>query len=125
MSDEPLPKQSLAAIDLLRRTGMSFFELRYSDENYPVVWMAVAGWLTDRRGRPVAHGRPNKFEAAGALTPELAVYRLCDVVIDGATCAHCGRPTGFETSLDSMPLPEHICWYQYDPELDIFRRGCE
>jgi hypothetical protein len=47
-------------------------------------------------------------------------------LVDGAMCAHCGKPTGLEpTLLVDMPFPEHICWYQYDPELKTFRRGCE
>ena len=53
-----------------------------------------------------------------------AVFRLCDQVIDGGTCTHCNRPTGFTPDLDPMPLDDIVCWYQWDPELSEFRRGC-
>jgi hypothetical protein len=28
-------------------------------------------------------------------------------------------------AVDSMPLNESVCWYQWDPEMKTFRRGCE
>lgn len=109
-----LSKRALAAIDLLRRTGSSTFEIRYSEDNEPLVWMAIAGWVL-----------PKRYEAAAALMPEDAIFRLCDLVIDGGTCLHCSRPTGFVPDIDPMPLSDLICWYQYDPELNTFRRSCE
>lgn len=120
-----LSKRALAAIDLLRRTGSSTFEIRYSEDNEPLVWMAITGWVVNKKGRPIKTGTPNRYEAAAALMPEDAIFRLCDLVIDGGTCLHCSRPTGFVPDIDPMPLSDLICWYQYDPELNTFRRSCE
>lgn len=126
MSKPALSKQALAAVDLLRRTGASTFEIRYTDDNEPVVWVAVSGYHTDKRGRPVATGKPNRYEAAAALTPELAIYRLADQLLDGGgQCQHCHRPTGVAHDLGDMPHSAAVCWYQYDPELATYRRGCE
>jgi hypothetical protein len=125
MKQPELSKQALAAVDLLRRTGSSTFEIRCSDDQEPVVWMAISGYLTDARGRPVAIGDPNRYEVAASFTPEYAIFRLCDQIIDGGQCMHCHRPTGFDEGTDEMPLPEVVCWYQYDPELGTYRRSCE
>jgi hypothetical protein len=52
--------------------------------------------------------------------------RLLDQTIDGGTCTHCGRPTGVTDRWESsMPLADVVCWQVYDPELRVFRRGCE
>jgi hypothetical protein len=101
----------LAAVDLLGRTGASEFQIRYCEEEQPVIWMAAAKW-------------DGQWQAAAAMQPVLAVLRLCDEVIDGGTCQHCQRPTGITADLDAMPLDRLFCWYQYDPELKTFRRGC-
>jgi hypothetical protein len=53
------------------------------------------------------------------------VLRLCAQVVDGGRCTHCRRPTGLSEDLDAMPLDRLVCWYQWDPELATFRRGCE
>jgi hypothetical protein len=108
-----------AGVELLRRCGAESFQLRYSDDERPIVWMAVATI------HPSVTGRKGVSEAAGALDPESAVMRLCAQLVDGGRCSHCGRPTGFETTPDQMPLSRAICWYQFDPELNTFRRGCE
>lgn len=125
MSQPALSPQALAAVDLLRRTGSSTFEIRYSDDNQPVVWLAISGYRTDKHGHPVATGTPNAYEVAAALLPEDAIFRLCDQLIDGGWCKHCNRPAGFERGTEPMPLGDHICWYQYDPELATYRRSCE
>ena len=125
---QPLGAQALAAIDLLRRTGSSTFEIRYSEpehDNSPTVWIAISGYLTDAHGHPVATGHPNAHEVAAALVPEEAIFRLCDQLIDGGWCKHCNRPAGFERGMDPLPLSDHICWYQWDPELKSYRRSCE
>jgi hypothetical protein len=103
----------IAATELIGRTGAIQFQIRYSDDPPPVVWIAVAEY------------KGNHFETAAAMDPSRAVFRLCDQLIDGGTCTHCERPTGFSEDVDWMPLDEHICWYQWDPELATFRRGCE
>jgi hypothetical protein len=114
MSAEPkTDPRHMAAIDLLRRTGIASYSVRYSDDEQPVVWMAVAVYPDGR------------WEAAAGHDFVEATFRLCDQLIDGGQCRHCGRPAGFEASLDDMPLSELICWQQYDPELETFRRSCE
>jgi mono/diheme cytochrome c family protein len=101
-----------AAVALLGRTGAAEFQVRYCEEEKPVVWIAAARW-------------DDHWESAGAMTPLRAIFRLCDEVIDGGKCQHCHRPTGFSPDLDPLPLAPLVCWYQYDPELKTFRRGCE
>lgn len=100
-----------AAVDLIGRSGAHEFAIRYCEEVEPTVWIAQS-----------RHGRA--WTVAVALTPLGAVFNLCDDLIDGGQCQHCGRPTGFEPTTDPMPMPEHVCWYQWDPELATFRRGC-
>lgn len=101
-----------AAVDLIGRTGAQQFQVRYCEEEAPVVWMALARW----------HG---VWEVGSAMGPLEAIFRLCDQVIDGGTCTHCHKPTGFTPDFDPMPGPEFVCWYQWDPELATFRRSCE
>lgn len=64
-------------------------------------------------------------EVGAGLDPTTALYRVAETLVDGELCKHCGRPTGVELSPDGMPLDDVVCWYQYDPELATFRRGCE
>jgi hypothetical protein len=99
------------AVDLLGRTGASEFQIRYCDEDKPVVWIAAARW-------------GDHWECAAATHPMGAIFRLCDEVIDGGQCRHCGRPAGFAPDLDTMPLEPLVCWYQWDPERKTFRRNC-
>jgi hypothetical protein len=99
------------AVAMLGRTGAVEFQIRYCDEDMPVIWMAAARW-------------GKRWETAAAMTPLLAVFRLCDEVIDGGTCTHCKRPTGFSPDLDTLPLDVLVCWYQWDPSRETFRRGC-
>ena len=100
-----------AAVDLIGRTGAAEFQIRYSDDETPTVWMAIARW-------------GDRWEAAGALGPLSALFRLCDEVLDGGTCQHCKRITGFEPSMERMPLDSVVCWYQWDPSTKSFARGC-
>ena len=114
-----------AGIAMLRRTGAREVQVRYQDDEQPVVWLAVASYGVEN-GVPVAEGGDETHEAAAALDPVRAVLRLCERLIDGGQCSHCHRPTGFEPdSLDTMPLDKTLCWYQWDPELETFRRGSE
>lgn len=118
MSDEPLSAQDRdrmnAALEFVRRTGAESIGIRYQDDDAPVVWIAVAGYVDDR------------WETDAALSPFRAVLRLCERLADGGQCTHCGRPTGLDPdTLDTMPMSHLVCWYQFDPELKVFRRGCE
>jgi hypothetical protein len=102
-----------AAILLVGRTGAQNFQIRFSDDAQPVVWMAAAQW-------------GERWEAAGATTPRGAVVRFLEAIVDGGTCGSCGKPTGItEDFAQTMPGPKLICWWQYDPEVKEFRRGCE
>jgi hypothetical protein len=102
-----------AGIALIGRTGAQVFQLRYSDDEEPTIWMAVS-----------QHG--DHYETAAAMDPVRAVLRLAEALIDGGTCTHCGRPAGLEPDhSEDMPLDNLFCWYQYDPELKTYRRGCE
>jgi hypothetical protein len=109
-----------AALDFLRRTGARQIQVRYSDDEMPVVWFVVASY--DGANPTGTKG----VETDAALSPTAAVLRLCERLADGGQCTHCGRPTGFEPHLLlRMPYDQQICWYQYDPELKTYRRGCE
>jgi hypothetical protein len=104
-----------AAIELVRRTGANQIQVRYSDDEKPVIWLVVA-----------IYKKLDLWEVAAAHTPTRAALRLCEKLLDGGMCTHCKRPVGLEPeSLDRMPMDDVFCWYQYDPELKTFRRGCE
>lgn len=109
-----------AAVEFLRHLGAKQVQIRYSDEVEPTVWFVVIKF--DESGAlPV-----NALEVDAAFNPLRAALRLCERMADGGKCIHCGRAVGFEPdALHRMPLDEVICWYQYDPELKTFRRGCE
>lgn len=109
----PKDPRFTAAIDLLHRTGSMEFQIRYDEEQDPIVWVAVGRW-------------GETYEAAGAMTPLKAVTRLLEAAMDGGTCAYCTKPTGVTTDWrNEMPLGDHVCWWIYDPETEKFRRGCE
>jgi hypothetical protein len=103
-----------AALELIQRTGASGVQIRYSDDELPTVWFVVAKYPE------------GQMEVDASLNPLRAVLRLCERLVDGGQCVHCKRPAGLEPDhIDTMPLNQTICWYQYDPELKKFRRGCE
>ena len=70
----------IAAVDLLDRTGADAIQFRWCEEEWPVIWMAAGCWK-------------GVWQAAGAMNPLEAVFRLLDEVIDGGKCTHCGRPS--------------------------------
>lgn len=113
-NDAPLGPKATAAVTLIGHTGAVNFGLRYQDDMPPTVWVAVATYPGDRH------------EAAGAMTPDLAVLRLAETLIDGGQCNHCRRPTSFSADFQVGPLLGAMtCCYAWDPELGVFRRGCE
>jgi hypothetical protein len=114
VTDPSVDRKMVAAIEWVRSTVSKTFQLRYQDDEQPVVWMALAGFPDDH------------YEVAAALNPLRAVLRLCEKIGDGGVCTHCSRPSGFEPdSLNLMPMSDVVCWYQWDPELGKYRRGCE
>lgn len=121
MSEQPqVPDDPrfVAMIDLIGRTGAKSMQVRFSDDQQPIVWMVVGEF-------PSPDGW--HFEAGGGLSPLQAGMRLLETVLDGGgTCAHCSRPCGvWEWWEDTPPLRSMVCWYVYDPELEKFRRSCE
>jgi hypothetical protein len=100
------------AVEMIGRTGAEEFQIRYCEEEQPVIWMCSARW-------------GDHWETAAALNPLTALFRLCDLVVDGGRCTHCERPTGFSQDFQPMFLSETLCWYSFDPELRTFRRSCE
>jgi len=99
-----------AAIQLIGRTGATNFQIRFSDDEQPTVWIAVA-----------VYGRA--WEAAAGQTPHQAIIRLCEQLVDGGECTHCHRPTMF---MEEMEEPDLLfCVYAFDPELATYRRSCE
>lgn len=123
---EPSPKFK-AAVDMVRRTGARDFQLRYQDDDEPVVWMAVAHHVLDPENRPLPAplGGFDQWTVGAGFQPEVAATRLCEELIDGGICTHCGKPSVFEPGFGRAWLEEHVCWTQYDPELAVYRRGCE
>lgn len=134
MGDAPVLNDArlVAAYDMLRRTGAQAVQLRYSDDEQPVVWFAVAVYGSHH----LAEGcdgcddpghRVPVAETAAALGPERAVLRLCEQLIDGAQCVHCQHPTSFYPDVADTVAEDlvGICVYMWDPELATFRRGCE
>ena len=57
---DPADPRVTAAIDVISRTGVREFQLRYHDDEEPVIWIAVGTWLWGRRRSgiegPVATG---------------------------------------------------------------------
>lgn len=108
----------VAGVGLIGRTGARNIRIGYSDEadGIPVVWYATAAWK-----RPGGE----YHEAAGGMSPTAAVLRLCELIIDGGECAHCHRPTIFVPDSDTSLVDLIGCVYAWDPELRLFRRGCE
>jgi hypothetical protein len=122
MDDFTLDHKFLSGIDLLRRTGMSNFRIGFTDEEDgpPVIWHATAAY--------VLRLETTKYEVAAALDPVEAVMRLCEKIVDGGLCTHCNQNTIFYYEEPVNPgifLEKLGCVYAWDPELKIFRRGCE
>lgn len=121
MVSELTPKTT-AALDLMRRSGASRVDIRYSgsgdegDCDPPLVWTIVALTVAG-------------VHAGAAESIEQAVVRCAEEVIDGGQCTHCGRPTGLEPDISSavnnLITQGQVCWYTFDPELATFRRACE
>ena len=116
----------IAAIELIRRNGAREIQLRYDDEQNPIVWVAVAGFAIINGKPSLGRGKINAHQAGGGLNPLLAIFALCRACLDRrGLCVHCGKNTMFDETFEPQPLEDFYCWYQWDPELKTFRRGCE
>ena len=103
-----------AAVEMINRTGYAT-EYRFDSlifDGY-TVWISTARYPS------------GSWDSAAAPAPYRAAIRLAEQLIDGGTCTHCGRPTGLDERFDEALLADVVCWWQYDPELKKFRRGCE
>lgn len=110
----------LAATEFIRRTGAAQVQMRYSDDEYPVIWLAIAVYNGENPTKIVG------VEVDASTSQTRAILRLCERLADGGQCLHCKKPMGLEPDmLWRMPFDDKICWWQYDPELKTFRRGCE
>lgn len=104
----------VAAVDMIGKSGGKSFQVRYDEEQDPIVWVAVA----EIRG--------GHWECAGGKTPAQAAFRLLEALYDDGRCAHCGKPAGVTLDWRSdMLLADVVCWQVYDPEMQRFRRSCE
>lgn len=118
-----------AAVDVVRRTGAIEVQIRYQDDEKPVVWMAAAKHNVDRKGIPVSAGDRRgreRWSVGAALNPAAAVISLAEKLLDGGVCTHCNRPSGIDPDREPgpMPLDSLICWYQYDQSTQKFVKGC-
>lgn len=102
----------MACVELLSRCGANWFGLRVDESIHPFAWVATARW-------------DNRWEATAGLSAEQAMFRLLQEAVDGGLCVHCEKPVGLVRAFEEELDPEHICWYQMDPELGQFRRSCE
>lgn len=121
-----LDPRFVAGVNLLGRTGAKSFQIRYDEEQDPLVWVAVGEW--DARILPPMdpEAKGTRFECAGGLHPVTAVVRLLERVVDGGSCTHCGKPTGLSDDwTGALPFEKEVCWYVFDPEMKVFRRSCE
>jgi hypothetical protein len=114
----------LAAVNLLGHTGARAFQIRVSDDSAPDVWVAILEYGLVN-GRPVPKGGHPAYKVGAGMDPLDAVFKLCDEVIDGARCVFCNRATAFSEVVGTMPNAATVCWYQWDPELRVYRRSCE
>lgn len=112
----------VACLDAIRRTGCLEIDVRYSDDEEPVVWFVVAHY--PRGGQDVC-------ETAASLDPVEAAWRLLKLLISGrgrqrSLCVHCKRPADVSEDWQGRWSDDKdTCWWVYDPELQVFRRSCE
>lgn len=104
----------VACIAMIGATGASQSEVRYSDDNDPVIWMGIS-----------KHGE--HYSVAAGMTPLEAIFRLTELLIDGGECTGCHLPTGISDKWDGseMLLEGQVCWWKYDAAEKTFLRGCD
>jgi hypothetical protein len=112
-------RRLVAATSMIGRVGATSVQIRWSDDEEPVVWFVVAMFDDD------------VWETASGRDPIEAAMRCAEQLVDGGKCVHCGKPTALDTDWES-PLSTFarqfdvdLCAYVYDPELNTFRRTCE
>lgn len=108
----------MAAVDMLRRCGAREVQVRFQDDEQPVVWNVVGRFVLTTQGAVEA------WEVGAGFSPWGAAEALLERVIDGGRCVHCGKPAGFTTEWGDQPLADAVCWTKWDPELATYRRSC-
>lgn len=117
----------LRGIDMLKHTGLTEFQIRYSgtnepneggedDEPNPMVWLALGHWP-----------RFKAWKVGAAFNPLHAVYRLAESVLDGGECLKCHRVTAFVVPGEDpglLPLMD-ACVFAWDEKDERFIRSCE
>lgn len=117
----------VAAIKLIERQGAKEFQIRYDEEQDPIVWVATAGFAI-HNGKIGRSGKVNAHQCGAGLNPLTAIFSLCHNSLDRrGLCLHCHRNTMFDENFEINPdtLTDAYCFYQWDPENSTFRRGCE
>jgi hypothetical protein len=119
----------VACIEMIGRTGATDFQMRYHDDEQPTVWIALATYhgVLENVHLKAGVATTTQHQVAAGLTPASAAMSLLETLVDGGVCEWCHRPTAITEDLDHPTVPgmPDMCWYQYDPELRTFRRGCE
>lgn len=114
-----------AAIKFLERLGAREFQMRFDDEQRPIVWVAISGYSIIN-GKPATRGKINAHQTGCGMDPLTAMFNLMTNSLNfRGLCNHCGRNTMFDESFGEVPMADVYCWYQWDPELKLYRRGCE
>jgi hypothetical protein len=117
------------ALDLLKRTGVRQVQIRYHDDEDPVIWMVAACWYADEHRMPVATKEESEgtmWKVAAGFDPSQALFSLLDGVIgehSGGVCTYCMRPSAFDPSDPPRPrLVDNFCWLTFNGS--EFERGC-
>jgi len=110
-----------ACMALIVRISAQAVQIRYCDEDTPIIWLCVDEWKLKNS----ASEEKIRHDVASALDPLTALMRLCESDLDGGQCTHCGRPVSVTFDhINALGMPS-VCEYTYDPELKTFRRDCE
>jgi hypothetical protein len=115
VGDDP---RLVALTKLIGHTGASGFQLRYDDNEEPLVWIAVASYEDDESASTI-------HQVGAGLTPIQAAYRVTESLMDGGQCTHCHRPSAVALDPAEIIGDEVICWYVYRDARQEFVRDCE
>lgn len=101
----------LQSVELLRRCGMTEWQIRYQDDQEPTVWISLARFA-------------GGWNAGCGLGPQAAIVDLLEKSIDGGECLRCGRVMSLTPPGDlTLPIPQ-LCQVVYLSGQG-WRRSCE
>ena len=113
MANPALDQRTMAAFDMVGRTGVKETQIRYSDDPDPVIWMVVAIYAG------------GQVECAAGMNPSKAIFRLAGQLLNGGRCLHCNKETRFtENEIPEPDQPTGFCWYSWHPASESFERSC-